>query len=47
MWHSAEMAPIVTFAAEQTSWHDIPGVQVVGAVLGILLLIAALRAMFR
>jgi hypothetical protein len=40
------MAPYVRLAAEETSWHDIPGVQVVGAVLGILLLVAALRAMF-
>ncbi|MDG4770431.1 hypothetical protein [Solwaraspora sp. WMMD792] len=40
------MDPFVQYAAEETSWQDIPGVQVVGAVLGILLLIAALRAMF-
>lgn len=44
------MTPVVLFAAEsaaeEVSWHDIPGVQVVGAVLGVLLLVAALRSMF-
>jgi len=40
------VVPFVQYAAEETSWQDIPGVQVVGAVLGILLLLAALRAMF-
>ncbi|MDG4766590.1 hypothetical protein O7632_21185 [Solwaraspora sp. WMMD406] len=36
----------IRWVAQETSWQDIPGVQVVGAVLGILLLLAALRAMF-
>jgi hypothetical protein len=34
-----------TWAAER-SWTDVPGVRVVGAVLGILLIVAAIRAMF-
>jgi hypothetical protein len=29
-----------------TPWYDIPGVRIVGAVLGTLLLIAAIRSMF-
>ena len=33
-------------AVTDTSWYDIPAVQVVGAVLGALLLIAAIRSMF-
>lgn len=33
-------------AAEDVSWHDIPGVRILGAVIGALLLIAALRSMF-
>jgi hypothetical protein len=33
-------------AADPVSWHDIPGVRLIGAVLGTLLLIAAIRAMF-
>lgn len=33
-------------AAETVDWHDIPGVRLVGAVLGILLLVAAIRSMF-
>ncbi|MFY1632636.1 hypothetical protein ACN27F_04985 [Solwaraspora sp. WMMB335] len=40
------MAPFVLPVAAETSWHDIPGVQLIGGVLGVLLLIAALRAMF-
>ncbi|WP_158624145.1 hypothetical protein [Micromonospora sp. HM5-17] len=33
-------------AAEDTAWSDIPGVRLVGAILGTVLLVAALRAMF-
>ncbi|WP_159079442.1 hypothetical protein [Plantactinospora sp. BC1] len=33
-------------AAEETSWFDIPGVKIVGAILGTVLLLAALRSMF-
>ncbi|MEV4756695.1 hypothetical protein AB0J86_16485 [Micromonospora sp. NPDC049559] len=39
------MHQLVT-AAEDTSWYDIPGVRLVGAVLGALLLLAAIRSMF-
>lgn len=39
-------AAAVGRAAEEVSWHDIPGVRVLGAILGTLLLIAALRSMF-
>jgi len=39
------MAQII-LVAEETSWYDIPGVRLIGAVLGILLLVAALRSMF-
>jgi len=35
-----------SLASDPVDWHDIPGVRLVGAVLGILLIIAALRAMF-
>ncbi|MFY1693538.1 hypothetical protein [Plantactinospora sp. WMMB782] len=38
--------PYRLLAAEETSWFDIPGVQIVGAILGTVLLVAALRAMF-
>lgn len=31
---------------EDTSWFDIPAVRIVGAILGVLLLIAAIRSMF-
>lgn len=44
-WHSAAMA-VIHRAAQETSWHDIPGVRILGAVIGTLLLVAALRAMF-
>ena len=37
---------MLVLAADQ-SWAEIPAVRVVGGVLGILLLIAAIRAMFR
>ncbi|MEQ4301872.1 hypothetical protein ABNF97_10860 [Plantactinospora sp. B6F1] len=33
-------------AAQETSWFDIPGVRIVGAILGTVLLLAALRSMF-
>jgi hypothetical protein len=33
-------------AADQP-WTEIPGVRILGAVIGILLLVAAIRAMFR
>lgn len=36
----------ILLAAEATSRSDIPGVRVIGAVLGALLLVAAIRAMF-
>jgi hypothetical protein len=36
----------VLVAAAERSWHDIPGVRIVGAVLGVLLLAAAIRSMF-
>ena len=32
--------------AQDVSWYDIPGVRLVGAVLGALLLLAAIRSMF-
>ncbi|MDG4788346.1 hypothetical protein O7626_20810 [Micromonospora sp. WMMD1102] len=38
--------PYRLLAAEETSWFDIPGVQIVGAILGTVLLVAALRSMF-
>lgn len=38
--------PLIVLAAEETSWYDIPGVRLVGAVLGTLLLLAAIRSMF-
>ena len=33
-------------AAEPVSWYDIPGVRIVSAALGTLLLVAAIRSMF-
>ncbi|GAB3983195.1 hypothetical protein V1634_24985 [Plantactinospora veratri] len=38
--------PQQLLAAEETSWFDIPGVRLVGAILGTVLLVAALRSMF-
>jgi hypothetical protein len=35
----------MTIAADQ-SWFDIPGVQVVGGIIGVLLLLVAVRSMF-
>ncbi|WP_329109201.1 hypothetical protein OG792_10835 [Micromonospora sp. NBC_01699] len=37
---------LIPLAAQDTSWYDIPGVRLVGAVLGTLLLIAAIRSVF-
>jgi hypothetical protein len=31
---------------QEASWYDIPAVQVLGAILGSLLLVAAIRSMF-
>jgi hypothetical protein len=31
---------------DEVSWYDVPAVQILGAVLGTLLLVAAIRAMF-
>jgi hypothetical protein len=39
------MRPTV-LAAEATSWSDLPAVRLLGAVLGTLLLIAAIRSLF-
>jgi hypothetical protein len=36
----------IALAAQETSWSDIPAVRLVGAVLGALLLLAAIRSMF-
>jgi hypothetical protein len=33
-------------AAEPMSWSEIPAVRIIGAILGVLLLIAAIRTMF-
>jgi hypothetical protein len=33
-------------AAAERSWHDIPEVRILGAVVGVLLLAAAIRSMF-
>ncbi|MFC7545292.1 hypothetical protein [Plantactinospora sp. GCM10030261] len=35
-----------TRLAADTSWYDIPGVRVVGAIAGALFLVAAIRSMF-
>ena len=43
--HLADL-PYRVLGADDTNWSDIPAVRVVGAVLGTLLLIAALRSMF-
>ena len=32
--------------AEHVSWTEIPGVRIIGAILGVLLIAAAIRAMF-
>jgi hypothetical protein len=31
---------------QDVSWYDIPAVQIIGAILGTLMLVAAIRAMF-
>lgn len=33
-------------AAEEVSWSEVPGVRLLGLVVGALLLVAAIRAMF-
>jgi hypothetical protein len=44
---SAVVAPTPDpVAADSVSWYDVPGVRLLGAVLGTLLLVAAIRAMF-
>lgn len=40
------MGPLLSAETDPVPWTDIPGVQILGAVLGILLLWAAIRAMF-
>jgi hypothetical protein len=32
--------------AAERDWQDVPGVRVVGAILGVLLIVAAIRALF-
>ncbi|SCF41583.1 hypothetical protein GA0070618_6530 [Micromonospora echinospora] len=53
-WHrrarSCESAGVhssLITAADEVDWYDIPGVRLLGLVVGGLLLIAAIRAMFR
>jgi hypothetical protein len=31
---------------DEVSWYDVPAVQILGAILGTLLIVAAIRAMF-
>jgi len=38
---------VIDLLAADRSWSEIPGVRIVGAVLGLLLLLAAIRAVFR
>jgi hypothetical protein len=38
--------PTLPFAAAEPSWTDIPGVRLIGAIAGTLLLVAAIRSMF-
>jgi hypothetical protein len=42
---SAEVDRILT-AAEPVPWTEIPAVRILGAILGVLLIVAAIRAMF-
>jgi hypothetical protein len=42
----AGRAGTLTGMEQDVSWYDIPAVQILGAILGTLLLIAAIRAMF-
>jgi len=37
---------LTSFAADEVSWYDVPGVQLLGMVVGGLLLLAAIRSMF-
>lgn len=53
-WHepggscdSAGVHPVLFIAADEVDWHDIGAVRLLGLVVGGLLLIAAIRAMFR
>ncbi|SCL31091.1 hypothetical protein GA0074692_3048 [Micromonospora pallida] len=53
-WHSlagscdsAGVHSSLITAADEVDWYDIPGVRLLGLVVGGLLLIAAIRAMFR
>lgn len=41
-----DMASHRLLAADESTWYDIPGVRIVGAVLGTVLLVAAIRSMF-
>jgi len=36
----------LTGMEQDVSWYDIPAVQILGAILGTLMLVAAIRAMF-
>ncbi|BCL16839.1 hypothetical protein GCM10017556_45780 [Micromonospora sagamiensis] len=54
VWHrrprpcdSAGVHSSLITAADEVDWYDIPGVRLLGLVVGGLLLIAAIRAMFR
>ncbi|MEH1016086.1 hypothetical protein V6U90_23615 [Micromonospora sp. CPCC 206060] len=38
--------PELPLAAEEISWYDVPGVRLLGMVVGGLLLLAAIRSMF-
>jgi hypothetical protein len=40
------MAVLAALLAAERDWTEIPGVRILGAVLGTLLLVAAIRAMF-
>jgi hypothetical protein len=40
------VALALPLAADPVSWYDVPGVRILGAVLGTLLLVAAVRSMF-
>ena len=40
------LVALPSLAAEEVPWTDIPGVRILGAVLGTVLLLAAIRSMF-
>ncbi|MEE6261982.1 hypothetical protein [Plantactinospora sonchi] len=49
IWETGQRLGAVPYrliAADESTWYDIPGVRVVGAILGTVLLVAALRSMF-